>query len=106
MAAFEMALGGFASQGLGLQIPISGLGDAPAEARLYSEAPGFLIEIGKESLPALMDLFRTAGVDATITGRTLEEPRFRVLDGGRTLIDIDLAEAERLHRDGIRPYVE
>jgi phosphoribosylformylglycinamidine synthase len=106
MAAFEMALGGFASQGLGLQIPISGLGDAPAEARLYSEAPGFLLEAGKESLPALMDLFRAAGVDATITGRTLEEPRFRILDGGRTLIDIDLAEAERLHRDGIRPYVE
>ena len=35
VAALEMALGGFASQGLGLQIPISGLGESAPEVRLY-----------------------------------------------------------------------
>ena len=106
ITAFEMALGGFASQGLGLQMPISSLGETAPEVRLYSEAPGFLLEVRKELLPRLMDLLGKCGVDATITGRVLEEPRFRVLDGGATLIDIDLAEASRLHSDGIRPYVE
>ncbi len=106
VAAFEMALGGYASQGLGLQLPISGLGDAPAEVRLYSEAPGFLLEAGKETLPRLLEHFQRAGVDALVVGRTLDEPRFRVLDGGRTLFDLDLEEASRLHRDAIRPFVE
>jgi hypothetical protein len=106
MAAFEMALGGYASQGLGLQLPVSGLGDTAAEVRLYSEAPGFLLEVGKASLPPLLELFERAGVDTTIMGRTLAEPRFRVLDGGRTLVDLDMAEAARLHGDGLRPYVE
>jgi len=106
MAAFEMTLGGHASQGLGLQLPISGLGDTAAEVRLYSEAPGFLLEADKAALPRLTALFANAGVDLTITGRTLAEPRFRVLDGGHTLMDLDMAEASRLHGDGLRPYVE
>jgi len=106
ITAFEMALGGFASQGLGLQLPISGLGGAPSEVRLYSEAPGFLLEVGKEALPRVLALFEAARVDATITGRVLAEPRFRVLDGGATLLDVDLAEVSRLHLDGIRSYVE
>ncbi len=106
LAAFEMALGGFASQGLGLQLPISALGPLPAEARLYSEAPGFLLEVRKDLLPRLLALLQAAGVESVITGRVLEEPRFRILDGGATLVDVDLAEAARLHGDGIRPYVE
>ena len=106
VAAFEMALGGFASQGLGLQIPISGLGGTAPEVRLYSESPGFLLEVGKEGLTPLLDLFRSLRVDATMIGRTLPEPRFRLLDGGLALIDSDLADLAAVHRGAIRPYVE
>jgi len=106
MAAFEMALGGFASQGLGLQIPISGLGDAPAEIRLYSEAPGFLLEVSKDRLPALLDLFRARDVDAAMIGRTLPEPRLRFLDAGTSLVDAGLADLAAIHAGAIRPYVE
>ncbi len=106
IAAFEMALGGFASQGLGLQIPISGLGADPAEVRLYSEAPGFLLEVAKEHLTELLGHFERHGVDATMVGRTLAEPRFRLLDGGMPLVDSDLAELAALHGDALRPYVE
>jgi phosphoribosylformylglycinamidine synthase len=106
VAAFEMALGGFASQGLGLQIPISGLGESPAEIRLYSEAPGFLFEVAKENLPALLELFRAREVDATMIGRTLPEPRLRFLDAGTALVDADMAELASIHGDAIRPFVE
>ena len=106
MAAFEMALGGFASQGLGLQIPISGLGESAAEARLYSEAPGFLCEVAKEHLPAFLELFRSQGVDATMIGRTLPEPRLRFLDAGTALIDANLGDLAAIHADAIRSYVE
>ena len=106
IAAFEMAVGGFASQGLGLQIPISGLGMLSPEAKLYSEAPGFLYEVSKERLPEFLELFQRAGVDATMIGRTLGEPRFKVLDGGRTLLDLDLGELQRASADALKPLVE
>ena len=106
IAALEMALGGYTSQGIGLQIPISGLGSASPESRLYSEAPGFLFEVGKERLPEFLRLFETRGVDATMIGRTLAEPRFRILDGGHTLVDMDLERLQRLHQDALRPIVE
>ncbi len=106
VATFEMALGGFASQGLGLQIPISGLGEGAPEVRLYSESPGFLLEVSKEQLTPLLDLFRSRGVDAAMIGRTLTEPRLRLLDGGLTLVDADLADLAAIHAGAIRPYVE
>ncbi len=109
IAAFEMALGGYASQGIGLQIPISGLGGsegASSEARLYSEAPGFLFEVAKERLSDFLGVFERWGVDARMVGRTLAEPRFRLLDGGRTLVDMDLGELQRLHAEALGPMVE
>ena len=106
MAAFEMALGGHASQGLGLQLPISGLGDWAPEAKRYAEAPGFLFDVATERLPEFLNLFQSLGVDATMVGRTLAEPRFKLLDGGRTLVDFDLGELGRLHADALKPLVE
>jgi len=106
IAALEMALGGYESQGIGLQIPISGLGQAPSESRLYSEAPGFLFEVAKESLTDFLRVFERWGVDATMIGRTLAEPRLRILDGGHTLVDTDLESLQRLRGDALRPIVE
>jgi len=105
-AALEMALGGYAAQGLGVQIPISGLGSTPSEVRLYSEAPGFLYEVSKHRLKEFLDLMERWGVDATMVGRTLAEPRFRLLDGGHTLVDLDLEMLERLHAGALKPLAE
>ncbi|HEX7077023.1 MAG TPA: phosphoribosylformylglycinamidine synthase subunit PurL [Candidatus Eisenbacteria bacterium] len=106
IAALEMALGGFGARGIGLQIPISGLGGAAPEVRLYSEAPGFLLEAAKSRLPVLLALFARHGVDATMIGRTIPEPRLRLLDAGTALVDLDLAEMARIRGDALRPYVE
>lgn len=104
--ALEMALGGFSAQGIGLQIPISGLGGTPSEVRLYSEAPGFLYEVAKDRLSSLLELFERWGVDLTMIGRTLAEPRFRLLDGGHTLVDMDLEALQRIHADALKPVAE
>ena len=106
VAAMEMALGGYAAGGFGLQIPISGLGDQAPEMRLYSEAPGFLMEASSESLGELLDLFARHGVDATMTGRTIPEPKLRFLDAGTTLIEADLADLKSIYGGGLRAYVE
>jgi phosphoribosylformylglycinamidine synthase len=105
-AALEMALGGYAAQGIGLQIPISGLGSTSSESRLYSEAPGFLFEVSKERLSELLSLFERWNVDATMIGRTLAEPRFRILDGGHTLVDMDLETLRRFHSEALKPIAE
>jgi predicted ATPase len=62
--------------------------------------------VAKDRLPAFLDLFRSSGVDATMTGRTLDVPRFRILDGGRTLIDAAMDELAAAHRAGLAPWVE
>jgi hypothetical protein len=100
-----MAIGGSAAGGFGLQIPISGLGDASPEVRLYSEAPGFLLETSNETLGELLALFARYRVDATMTGRTIPEPVLRFLDAGTTLIEADLARLRDAHRGALRPYV-
>src|SRR5438093_12941587 len=101
-----MALGGYAAQGIGLQIPISGLGSTTSESRLYSEAPGFLFEVPKERLSDLLGLFERWNVDATMVGRTLDEPRFRILDGGHTLVDMDLEKILRFLTEAIMILAE
>ena len=106
IAALEMALGGYEAQGIGMQIPISGLGSTRPESRLYSEAPGFLYEVAKEHLQQFLGLFERWGVDVTMTGRTLAEPRFRILDGGHTLVDLDLESVQRIHADALKPLAE
>lgn len=106
MTAFEMALGGL-SRGIGLQLPISGLAAGlTQEARLYGESPGFLYEVPKERLQDFLALFQARGVDATMTGRTLDEPRLRILDGGRTLIDAAVEDLAAAHGGALRPLVE
>jgi len=42
----------------------------------------------------------------TMTGRTLAEPRFRILDGGHTLVDLDLESVQRIHADALKPLAE
>ena len=106
IAALEMALGGYESQGIGLQIPISGLGNASPESRLYSEAPGFLFEVAKDRLTDFLNLFERWAVDVTMIGRTLAEPRFRILDGGHTLVDMDLESLQRLSKDALKAIAE
>ena len=106
ITALEMALGGYAAQGIGVQIPISGLGSTSPESRLYSEAPGFLFEVAKDRLTELLNLFDRWETDAAMVGRTLAEPRFRILDGGHTLVDMDLETLQRIHSGALQPIAE
>jgi phosphoribosylformylglycinamidine (FGAM) synthase-like enzyme len=106
MAAFEMALGGTSAMGLGLEVRVPEADGVAIEARLYGEAPGFLLEIAPERELEVTELFRAAEVDLTKVGATLAESRLRIVSQGETLVDADLAELARIHSDAIRPYVE
>jgi phosphoribosylformylglycinamidine synthase len=106
MAALEMAFGGWSAMGLGLELRAPEADGVATEARLYGETPGFLLEVAPEREREVAELFEKAGVDLTAIGSTLSEPRLRIVSGGSTLVDADLAELARIHSDAIRPYVE
>ena len=107
-AALEMALGGRASQGLGLEIGIGTLGGTTVESRLYSEAPGFLLEVDSSRVDAVEKRFQALGLDLVRVGQTLDKPRLRIRDGDglAPLVDVDLAELARVREDVVRSYVE
>jgi phosphoribosylformylglycinamidine (FGAM) synthase-like enzyme len=62
--------------------------------------------VSKERLSELLSLFERWNVDATMIGRTLAEPRFRILDGGHTLVDMDLETLRRFHSEALKPIAE
>ena len=106
VAAFEMAIGGQASQGLGVALSIDGLGAFSPEARLYGEAPGFLLEVAAERVDQVLAQFRARDVDAVAIGRTLDAPRFQIRDGSSTLIDAEIAPLASIRSGVLRPIVE
>ena len=69
-------------------------------------APGFLFEVAKERLTDFLNLFGRWGADVTMIGRTLAEPRFRILDGGHALVDMDLESLRRLNKDALKAIAE
>jgi len=106
VAAFEMALGGCGSQGLGLALSIDLLGALSPEARLYGEAPGFLLEVAEDRVDQVLAHLRARDVDAVAIGRTLDTPRFQIRDGSSTLIDSEIAPLASIRSDALRPIVE
>ena len=106
LAAFEMALAGFSSQGLGVELRLDGLSPSAPEIRAFGESPGFLLEVPVEGVESLVARLRAAGLDTAVIGTTLSTPRFRMLDGSRTFLDDPMDGLARIHLDAIRPYVE
>ena len=86
VAASEMAIAG----GLGLELhledmPVSAP-ELPAGTRLFAESPTrFLIEVAEANAPAFEAVVRR--VPSARVGRVLEEPRVRVLNARRTVIE-------------------
>ena len=60
----------------------------------------------KDRLTEFLNLFKRWDADATMIGRTFAEPRFRILDGGHTLVDLDLESLQRLHQAALKPIAE
>jgi len=106
LAAFEMALAGFSSQGLGVELRLDGLSPSAPEIRAFGESPGFLLEVPVEGVESLVARLRAAGLDTAVIGTTLSTPRFRMLDGSRTFLDDLMDGLARIHLDAIRSYVE
>ncbi len=88
-AAAEMAIAG--GRGVRLQLPAAPGGLRPDEY-LFSETPGFLMEVEEDDAEAVLTLFQRHGVRAEPVGRVEGGGDVLVEVGGETLVSLDLEE--------------
>jgi len=88
--AVHLALSSLAA-GLGLEVDLSRVApDLPDYAALYAESAGrFLVSVAPADAPRLEECF--AGQPLTLIGKVQPEPSFKVMRGGRTLLEAPLA---------------
>jgi phosphoribosylformylglycinamidine synthase II len=92
----------FESGGIGAEVDVPDAGGAIAT--LFGEsASRAIISVAAGRGARLVDMARTAGVPARVIGRT-GEPRLRVTIAGTPVIDVKVADAERVWTDGLERY--
>jgi len=87
-AAAEMAL----PSRLGVDLELDGvLPDGRADAALFGERGGFLVEVSEDHVEALLARAEAERAAAAVVGRVRRERSLRVRAGGETRADLDLA---------------
>ena len=81
---------------IGVKIDIPG--DLPLDKKLFSETGGFILEIRKENLNRLMDLFTKYNVQAETIGHTILEPVLQI----NSVIHLPILEAKEVYESGLR----
>ncbi|MDY7011076.1 MAG: AIR synthase-related protein, partial [Planctomycetota bacterium] len=90
VAAAEMAFAG----GLGVEINLSGGAGVPPEAKLFAENAGrFLVEVAQENERAFMEIVKD--IPCSKLGCITDTGRIIFNAGGKTLIDVSIAEAKQ-----------
>jgi phosphoribosylformylglycinamidine synthase len=76
--------------GLGLEVDLTQVApEAPDYAALYSESAGrFLVSVAPADASRLEELF--AGQPLTLIGQVQADPTFKIIRGGRTLLEAPL----------------
>jgi len=82
----EMAFSG----NCGVDISLDGTGSVGDLEVLFSEELGLVLEVAPESLDPLLAKLRQTGLACAQIGRTLADPRVRVIRDGKVLLDDDM----------------
>jgi phosphoribosylformylglycinamidine synthase len=73
-------------------------GDLPVQTKLFSETGGFILEIPREKMKELREIFAARQVPLMTIGETSKEPRLR-LNG---VIDLPVSDAKSAWENGLR----
>lgn len=90
-ALVEMAL--LSPEGLGFCLELDYLPDVLLHAQLFSESPGFVLEVAREDEPRVRELFAKHGVDLTTIGFVQPRPVLQVKRETHTLLEMTLEAA-------------
>lgn len=88
---------------LSVFVDIAGIkDDLEAYQALFTETPGFVIEVADEYADEVMDRFTENNVDAFFIGEVNDSDRFIIADDEATLIDLPLKEVQQIWCESLR----
>lgn len=104
LAAHDISEGGIAAaiaemsfrRQIGVKIDIPGT--LSTERKLFSETGGFVLEVARDSLPALKLIFDQYAVALTVIGETTQTSRLQML----SVMNVPVAEAKLAWENGLR----
>ena len=104
LAAFEMTLPQRKQGGsIGLEIDVEVIkSPLNAEKLLFCESHGFLVEAHPQDAEAIVSNASKEGVSATIIGKTLQSPVFRIISGKTPLVDQKLEILHQIWQNGLK----
>ena len=92
VALAEMCFGN--EFGAKVQIP----GDLRVDTLLFSETGGFLLEVRRDHIDRVKEIFKNRGCDIAVIGHTMLSKRIQI----NNIIDVDLLEAKKRWTNGLR----
>jgi phosphoribosylformylglycinamidine synthase II len=80
------------------------LGSTPADAALFCENGGFVLEVRKGSSEAAELIMDDAGVDWWRLGEVIDEPKLVIKEGKKTVVELTAAEMARAWNETLKGY--
>ncbi len=81
---------------IGIQVTIPG--DLPLEKKLFSESGGFVLEVLRDKVKEVRNIFTEYNVPLFVLGETMKAPRLRMNEA----IDVSIQEAKEAWENGLR----
>ncbi len=103
LSLFEMTV---ATRGvdrkIGIEIDLQAFSSSlSSDKLLFSQTPGFILEIGQEYLSSVQAFAKESGVDAFVLGRTTATQSLQVRRDKEVLLDEDLPVLQKLWQEGL-----
>jgi phosphoribosylformylglycinamidine synthase len=87
--------------GLGVRIDLGQLPDLRSDVLLFSEAPGFLLEVAEENFDAVIGIAEDHGVHVYDIGVTTDDARLSIMRQQQLLMDVSLLDAKNLWQNAL-----
>ncbi|MDD5740314.1 MAG: phosphoribosylformylglycinamidine synthase subunit PurL [Candidatus Peribacteraceae bacterium] len=103
LALFEMTLPQRKCGGsIGVTVDIASFSSPlRADTLLFSQSGGFLLEVGKDHVNAIMTLGEKSGVPITLLGTGTPSPLLTIKNKGETLLSVDLPQMQDIWKEAL-----
>ncbi len=98
----EMAMRGK----IGFEIALDNTGKRlSVDKKLFSETGGLVMEVDKENVEKVMEIFAKYGLKPVIIGKTTEKQSALFTEGGKSVIASSLEEIQQIWHESLRPKI-
>jgi len=101
----EMVLGGSADGKIGADIRFN-YPYLRNDKMLFSESPGFVIELEEKNIKKVQSMFMKCGLTAHYLGRTAKKPSLKIVNSNKTIISLRIDEMRKAWTSGFVKALE